>query len=174
MRKAAPGPLSRVRRTRGSFDAKGKKFAIVMSRFNEPLTRRLLEGAVDTFVRHGAREKDIHVVEVPGAFEIPLAASKLIARSRPDALLTLSVVIKGETRHFDQVVAETARGLRELGERTGVPVILGMIPATNVLQAIERTGIKQMNKGREWALSAIEMAGVAAELDGKPARRKKN
>lgn len=159
--------FSGVPRLKGGFVATGRRFGIVVSEFNEVLTNRLLEGALDTLVRHGAREKDIRVVYVPGAFEIPLAAKKLIARQRPDAVITLAVVIKGETRHFDQVVRESAKGIRELGDRTGVPVILGVIAADDVKRAVERTGIKHMNKGREWALAAIEMAAVARALDGK-------
>lgn len=142
------------------FNAKGKRFGIVVSRFNEYLTRQLLEGATETLMGHGAKFSDIHVLHVPGAFEIPLTAQKLVKSRNVDAVITLAVVIQGETKHFDQVVNETARGLRELSQTAEVPVILGMIPAKNVEQAIERVGIKQMNKGREWALSAIEMANL--------------
>jgi 6,7-dimethyl-8-ribityllumazine synthase len=170
MRKPA-AKFKKVNRVKGSFVASGRRFGIVVSEFNEPLTTALLEGALDTLVRHGAREKDIHVVYVPGAFEIPLAAAKLITRRKPDAVITLAVVIKGETRHFDQVVIESAKGIRELADRSGVPVILGMVAALDVKHAFERTGIKHMNKGREWALAAIEMTGVIAALDGKRGHR---
>ncbi len=161
----------KVDRVKGSFIASGRRFGIVVAEFNEALTNTLLEGALDTLVRHGAREKDIHVVYVPGAFEIPLAAARLIARRKPDAVITLAVVIKGQTRHFDQVVAESAKGIRELADRSGIPVILGIVAADDVKHALERTGIKHMNKGREWALAAIEMAGVMTALDGKGRRR---
>lgn len=160
----------RVNRVKGGFVASGRRFGIVVSEFNEPLTNALLDGALDTLVRHGAREKDIHVVYVPGAFEIPLAAARLIARRRPDAVITLAVVIKGQTRHFDQVVTESAKGVRELADRSGVPVILGIVAADDARHAFERTGVKHANKGREWALAAIEMAGVTAALDDKRGR----
>ena len=149
---------------KGDYSAKGRTFGIVVSNFNELLTSRLLEGAVDTLKRHGEAEKNITVVHVPGAFEIPLAAKKLIRKKKPDAVMTLAVVIKGETKHFDQVVRETARGIRELTDASEVPVILGVIAADNIRQAERRVGIKQMNKGREWACSAIEMANLMKKL----------
>lgn len=154
----------RVRRVKGSFSARGRRFAIVVAQFNEFLTSRLLEGALDTLVRHGASERDIQVVYVPGAFEIPLAAQSLIKRKKPDAVITLAVVVRGQTRHFDQVVSETAKGVRELAQKSRVPVILGMVSASSAQQAIRRVGLKQINKGREWAMSAIEMANLMREL----------
>lgn len=169
MRKTA-SKFSKVNRVKGGFVASGHRFGIVVAEFNEALTNALLEGALDTLVRHGAREKDIHVVYVPGAFEIPLAAARLIKARKPDAVITLAVVIKGQTRHFDQVVTESAKGVRELADHSGVPVILGIVAADDVKHALERTGIKHMNKGREWALAAIEMAGVMKALDGKRGR----
>ena len=158
---------SKVQKIKGRFNAAGKKFGIVVSQFNEFLTTRLLEGALDVLLRHGAREKDVYVVYVPGAFEIPLAAQRLISKKKPQAVITLAVVIRGETRHFEQVVRESAKGVRELSQTTGVPVILGILPALNVRQAIERVGVKQMNKGREWALSAIEMTDLMRHLKTK-------
>ncbi len=149
---------------KGGYSARGLKFGIVVSDFNELLTNRLLEGAADTLTRHGASDKNLTVVHVPGAFEIPLAAQKLIRKKKLDAVITLAVVIKGETKHFDQVVKETAKGIRELSKRSEVPVILGVIPANNIRQAQERVGIKQVNKGREWARSAIEMANLMKKL----------
>lgn len=148
----------------GDYAAAGRKIGIVVSRFNEALTARLLDGALETLSRHGAREKDVTVVEVPGAFEIPFAAGRLIRAKKPDAVIALAVVIRGETKHFDQVVRESARGIRELIRKTDVPVILGILTAENEAQALARTGIKQTNKGREWALSAIEMAGLSRRL----------
>ncbi len=153
-----------VRRLKGSYDGRGKKFGIVVSEFNEFLTRRLLEGALDALTRAGAREKDITVAWVPGAFEIPLAAQKMIAKKRFDAVITLAVIIRGETKHFDQVTAETAKGLRELSQKTEVPVILGIIPANTVDQAMRRVGLKQVNKGREWALAALAMANLMKQM----------
>lgn len=153
-----------VRRIKGGYSADGKRFGIVVSQFNEYLTTRLLDGALDAFVRHGAKEKNIEVVYVPGAFEIPLALKKMMARKKYDAVLALAVVIKGETKHFDQVVAEAAKGVREISQENEVPVILGMIPASSVEQAVRRVGVKQTNKGREWAQSAIEMANLVETL----------
>ena len=153
-----------VRRLKGDFSAKGKRFGVVVSQFNDYLTKKLLEDALDALVRHGARPGAIHVVHVPGAFEIPLGAKRLIEKKKPHAVITLSVVIQGETRHFDQVVSECAKGVRELSLKTGVPVILGMITAKSTAQAVERLGVKHMSKGREWAMSAIEMADVLGKL----------
>lgn len=149
-----------VRQIRGGYSARGRRFAIIVARFNEYLTRQLLEGALDTLLSHGAREKDIQVVHVPGAFEIPLVAKKLARKKKTDAVITLAVIIRGQTKHFEQVAIQTARGLREVSLKSEVPVILGVIPAESVDDAIERVGLKQMNKGREWALSAIEMANL--------------
>ena len=149
---------------KGDYSAKGRQFGIVVADFNELLTGRLLDGAVDTLRRHGADEKNITVVHVPGAFEIPLAAKKLIRKKKLDAVITLAVVIKGETKHFDQVVRETAKGIREIIQKTDIPVILGVIAANHIRQAEQRVGIKQKNKGREWAASAIEMASLMTKL----------
>ena len=154
----------RVPTVKGGFSARGRRFGIVVSQFNELLTARLLEGALDTLLRHGAREKDVRVVHVPGAFEIPLAAKKLITQFKPQAVITLAVVIRGQTRHFDQVVTESAKGIRELSMKSQVPVILGMITADKSSQVMERLGVKQVNKGREWALAAIEMANLMKKL----------
>ena len=149
-----------VRHVRGSALARGRRFALVVSRFNEYLTQQLLDGALDTLIRHGALEKDIHVVHVPGAFEIPLAVKKIARKDKTDAVIALAVIIRGQTKHFEQVAIQTARGLREVALKSEIPVILGIIPAESINDAIERVGIKQMNKGREWALSAIEMADL--------------
>ena len=156
-----------VKQVRPDLTGRGRSFGIVVSRFNEPLTERLLEGALDTFLSHGVREKDITVARVPGAFEVPLAAKKLIRVKKFDAVLTLAVIIRGETKHFDQVAAESARALGELSQKSEVPVILGIITAENVAQAEARTGVKGPNKGREWALSALEMAGLLRSLKKK-------
>jgi 6,7-dimethyl-8-ribityllumazine synthase len=163
--RSAKKNVGSVRRLCGGLQGRGKRFGIVVSRFNEALTSRLEEGCVDTLLRCGARPDDIVIIEVPGAFEIPLAAGELIFRQkRLGAVITLGVVIRGQTRHFDQVVSETAKGIRELSERSGIPVILGIIAADSVSQAFERTGIKHMNKGREWALAAVEMANLMPQL----------
>ncbi len=150
--------------TKGDFDARPYRFGVVVSQFNDYLTSSLLEASVDTLLRHGAKEKNIDVVYVPGAFEIPLAAKKLIAQKKPNAVITLSVVIKGKTKHFDQVVQETAQGIRQLILQTDTPILLGMVSATDVQDALMRVGVKHMNKGKEWALSAIEMASLTRKL----------
>lgn len=160
-----------VRHLRGDYTARGKRFAILVSRFNEFLTSRLLEGAIDALLRHGARERDIRVVHVPGAFEIPLALKKTLATGDLDAAIVLAVVIRGQTRHFEQVSREAARGVRELSVRAEVPVILGMVTAENEGQALRRVGLKQENKGREWALSAIEMADLMKKMGNPRPRR---
>ncbi len=149
---------------KGDYLARPYCFGIVVAQFNEYLTQSLLDASVDTLLRHGAQEKNIHVVHVPGAFEIPLATKKLIARKKPNAVITLSVVIKGKTKHFDQVVLETAQGIRELILKTDTPILLGMVSADTVNDALMRVGVKHMNKGREWALSAIEMASLCGKL----------
>ena len=153
-----------VRHIRGEFAAKGRRFGIVVSQYNDYLTKKLLDDALDALQRHGARAADIHVVYVPGAFEVPLAAKKLIEKKKPQAVLTLSVVIQGQTKHFDQVVTECAKGVRELAVKSGVPVILGMITARNTTEAIERLGVKHLSKGREWAMAAVEMANLMRKL----------
>ena len=150
---------------KGDYSAKGMKFGIVVSEFNEYFTAKLLEGAVDTLIRCGARSQDITVALVPGAFEIPLAAEKLLKKKKPDAVITLAVVIRGKTKHFDQVVRETAQGIRELSQKSGVPVILGMIPASSAEDAAHRVGIKHANKGRDWAFSAVEMASLLRKME---------
>lgn len=156
-----------IRRIKGGFSGRGKKIGLVVAEFNEFLTERLLEGALDALLRHGVAKKDIQVIYVPGAFEIPLALKKLLAQKKFHAVITLAVVIKGKTKHFDQVVNETAKGVRELSQKSEVPVILGVIPALTEHQAIQRVGLKSTNKGREWALSAIEMANLLPKLKGR-------
>lgn len=164
MRSLRKNKFKSVKSLKGSYNARGLKFGVVVSQFNELLTDQLLEGALDTLIRHGARSKDIFVAQVPGAFEIPLAAKKLIAKKKPHAVITLAVIIKGETKHFDQVAMESAKGVRELSMKSGIPVILGILPAHTTEQAIQRAGLKHGNKGRDWALSAIEMASLSGKL----------
>jgi 6,7-dimethyl-8-ribityllumazine synthase len=135
-----------IRKVKGSFIATGKKFGVVVSQFNELLTDKLLEGALDTLLRHGAREKDIRVIYVPGAFELPLAVQKLVARKDLNAIIALAVVIRGKTKHFDQVVTESARGIQAISLKSQIPVILGMIPAETIRDAEERIGWHQANE----------------------------
>ena len=140
--------------------AKGKKFAIVISRFNEFISSKLLEGCIDTLVRHGASESGIDVVWVPGAFEIPMLALKVAKSKKHDAVVCLGTVIRGATPHFEFIASEAAKGIAKVSLDTGVPCIFGVITADNLEQAIERAGTKDGNKGRDAALSAIEMANL--------------
>ena len=140
--------------------AKGKRFGIVASRFNEFITNKLLEGAIDALVRHGAKDADIEVVWVPGSFEIPLIASKMARSKKYDAVVCLGTVIRGATPHFDYVASEVAKGVAKVGLDSGIPTIFGIITADNLEQAIERAGTKDGNKGRDAALSAIEMVNL--------------
>ncbi len=172
MYKHSAKKYQKVKRIKGGYLAAGKKFGIVVSEFNEFLTSRLLEGALDTLTRHGAKEKDITVIYVPGAFEIPLVVQKMLGRMKLDAVITLAVVIQGETKHFDQVTRQTAQGVRQAALKKDVPVILGMVAAGNVQQAIDRVGLKHGNKGRQWALAAIEMANLARTLGPRSGSKK--
>ncbi|KZE38009.1 6,7-dimethyl-8-ribityllumazine synthase [Bhargavaea cecembensis] len=140
------------------------KIAIVAGRFNEFITDRLVEGALDTLRRHGVAEEDIDVAKVPGAFEIPIAAQKLAASGKYDAVITLGAVIRGATAHFDYVCAEAAKGVAKAAADTGVPVMFGVITTDTIEQAIERAGTKAGNKGAESATAAIEMANLLQQL----------
>ncbi|MBS0012818.1 MAG: 6,7-dimethyl-8-ribityllumazine synthase [Desulfobacterales bacterium] len=141
--------------------AEGRRFAIVVSRFNDFISDKLLSGALDALVRSGANDADIEVVKVPGAFEIPLLAKKLAAGGKYDAVICLGAVIRGSTPHFDYVSAEVSKGIAAAGMDTGVPIIFGVITTDTIEQAIERAGTKAGNKGWDAAVSAIEMANLA-------------
>jgi len=145
---------------KANFDASEKSFAIVVSRFNEFISSKLLEGALDCLQRHNADDKKITVVWVPGSFEIPMAAQKLAASKKYDAVICLGAVIKGDTSHNEYIATEVTKGIAQIGLQTGVPVILGVITPDNLEQAIERAGTKLGNKGFEAALTAIEMANL--------------
>ncbi len=144
--------------------AKSKKFAIVISRFNEFISSKLLDGCLDTLIRHGAQDSAIDVAWVPGAFEIPLVALKLAKTKKYDGVICLGTVIRGATPHFEFVASEAAKGIAKASLDTGVPCIFGVITADNLEQAIERAGTKDGNKGRDAALSAIEMANLYEKL----------
>ena len=144
--------------------AEGKKFALVVSRFNDFITEKLLSGAVDALVRSGARDEDIQIVKVPGAFEIPLIAKRLAGSQKYDAVIVLGVVIRGATPHFDVVVSEVSKGTAQVGLDTGVPVLFGVLTTETIEQAIERSGTKAGNKGAEVAVAAIEMANLVERL----------
>ncbi|MCM8764982.1 MAG: 6,7-dimethyl-8-ribityllumazine synthase [Candidatus Omnitrophica bacterium] len=148
----------------GKLSAEGKIFGIVVSRFNEFLTRNLLQGAIDCLTRHGASDKDIDVVWVPGAFEIGFAARKMAASGRYNALICLGVVIRGATMHFEYVAGQVTRTLGQINSEGIVPVTSGIIIADSIEQATERAGTKMGNKGWSAALSAIEMADVNEKL----------
>lgn len=147
-------------------NAQGKKFGIIVARFNDFITSRLVDGALDALVRSGANDEDILVVRVPGAFEIPLAAMKIAAQKKYDAIICLGAVIRGATSHYDYVCAEVSKGIASVSLETGIPVMFGILTTETIEQAIERAGTKAGNKGFEAALGAIEMANLG-ELLGK-------
>jgi len=148
----------------GNLKADGKKFAIIVARFNSFISEKLLEGALDTLIRSGALDADIDVARVPGAFEIPLIAKKMAASQKYDAVICLGVVIRGATPHFDVVVNEVSKGSAQVGLETGVPVLFGVLTTETIEQAIERSGTKAGNKGAEVAVAAIEMANLIINL----------
>ena len=148
----------------GNFIGKGKKFAIAVSRFNEFISKRLLEGAVDALIRHGVEEENIVVVWVPGSFEMPPVAQKLAASKKYNAVICLGAIIRGDTPHFEYIASEAAKGIAKAGMKTGIPVIFGIITADTLEQAIERAGTKSGNKGAVAAASAIEMANLFEKI----------
>ena len=145
--------------------AEGKKFAIVVSRFNDFITEKLVSGALDALVRSGARDEDIDLVRVPGAFEIPLMAKRMAAKGRYDAIVCLGAVIRGSTPHFDYVSAEVSKGVAVVGLEADLPVIFGIITTDTIEQAIERAGSKAGNKGWSAAMAAVEMANLMEVVD---------
>lgn len=151
----------------GKLLAQSKKFGIVVSRFNDFITEKLVGGAIDALIRCGADDADIEVVKVPGAFEIPMIARKMAEKKRYDAIICLGAVIRGSTPHFDYVSAEVSKGVAQVGMESGVPVIFGILTTDNIEQAIERAGSKAGNKGWSAAVSAVEMVNLVSELDKK-------
>ncbi len=148
----------------GELRAEGLKFAVIVSRFNDFITGKLLDGARDALLRHGASEADINVVKVPGAFEIPLAAKLLAKKGGCDAVICLGAVIRGATPHFDYVAAEVSKGVAQAMLETGVPMAFGVITSDTIEQAVERAGTKSGNKGFDAAITAIEMARLLNKL----------
>ncbi len=148
----------------GNITAKGAKFGIVVSRFNEFITTKLLGGALDTLHRHEAKESDIDVAWVPGAFEIPLAAKKMAESGKYDAIICLGAVIRGATSHYDYVCNEVSKGVAQVGLQSGVPVIFGVVTTENIEQAIERAGTKAGNKGVDGAMAAMEMVNLLKKI----------
>lgn len=149
----------------GKLVAKGIRVGIVAARFNEFITSKLLSGAMDGLVRHDVQEEDIHVAWVPGAFEIPLIASKMAKSGKYDAVICLGAVIRGSTSHYDYVCNEVSKGIAAVGLESGIPVLFGVLTTENIEQAIERAGTKAGNKGYDCALSAIEMVNLIREIE---------
>lgn len=148
----------------GNLDAKGLTFGIVVSRFNSFICERLLEGAIDALIRHGASETDITVARIPGAFEIPLAAKTMAASQKFDAIICLGAVIRGSTPHFEYVSSEVSKGVASVSLDSGVPVAFGVLTTDTIEQAVERAGTKAGNKGFEAAVTAIETVNVIKAL----------
>jgi len=148
----------------GQLNAQGKKIGIVISRFNELISKQLLAGALDCLKRHGGAEKDVVVAWVPGAFEIPAAASAMAKSKKYDGLICLGAVIRGQTPHFDYIAAEATKGIAQVASSSGIPVAYGVITADTLEQALERAGTKAGNKGWDAALSAIEMVDLMKKL----------
>jgi len=148
----------------GHLDAKGLKVALIASRFNDFVTTRLVEGALDGLIRHGADPKNLTLIKVPGSFELPQVAAKLVGQGRYDAIVALGCLIRGETPHFDLIAAEAAKGLAQVASSSGVPVSFGVLTCDTMEQAIDRAGGKAGNKGWDAALAAIEMVSLFKRL----------
>ena len=148
----------------GNLTAEGLKFGIVVARFNEFITTKLLGGALDTLHRHGAKDEDVDAAWVPGAFEIPLAAKKMAESGKYDAVICLGAVIRGSTSHYDYVCNEVSKGVAQVGMSTGVPTIFGVVTTENIEQAIERAVTKAGNKGADGAMAAMEMANLLKNI----------
>lgn len=149
----------------GQLNGKGLKIGVVVSRFNDLITGRLLDGAQDALRRHQVAEDDVDVAYVPGAFELPIVAKKMAKTGKYDAVVTLGCVIRGATSHYDYVCNEAAKGIAKASDDTGIPVIFGVLTTENIEQAIERAGTKAGNKGAESAVGAIEMANLLRQMN---------
>lgn len=157
--------MTAIRKRTGGLDAREMKVALIVSRFHEAITSRLLQGAVDCLLRHGAQEADLEVVRVPGSFEIPMVARRIAGSGKVDAVVCLGALVRGETPHFELVAAETARGIAGAAESSGIPVVFGVVTAESSDQAAERAGGKAGNRGFDAALTAIEMVDLLRGLD---------
>lgn len=157
--------MNQLKTFEGHFNVRGARFALVCSRFNSFIVDALEAGAVDTLIRHGAKDSDIHIVKAPGAYELPLAVQKVAATGRYDAIIALGAVIRGSTPHFDHVAGECVKGLSSVSLQHGIPVAFGVLTVDTIEQAIERAGTKAGNKGAEAALSSIEMVNLIRELN---------
>lgn len=150
--------------TQGNLDAKGLKFAILVTRFNSLITDRLLAGALDALARTGCREEDIQIVKAPGSWELPVVARELAARKKYDAIICLSAVIRGDTPHFDYIASEASKGLAQTSLEFGIPVAFGVLTCETLEQAIDRAGAKSGNKGFDAAMTAVEMGNLMRQL----------
>jgi 6,7-dimethyl-8-ribityllumazine synthase len=148
----------------GELQAKGLKFGIIVSRFNDFITNKLLDGALDVLLRHGAKEEDIDIVKVPGSFEIPVVARRLALKGTYNALICLGTIIRGATPHFEYIAAEVSKGIASASMETGLPIAFGIITSDTIEQAIERAGTKSGNKGWDAAITAIEMSQLLKKL----------
>jgi 6,7-dimethyl-8-ribityllumazine synthase len=157
-------PEAPVRALEGGLNAVGRRFAIVVSRFNSFITERLFQSAYDGLVRSGAKKKDIHLVRVPGAFEIPSAARTLAETKKYDAIICIGCLLRGDTAHYDVIVNEVTRGIGQSAQETGVPHAFGVLTCDTLEQAIDRAGLKMGNKGFEAALAAVEMANLRSAV----------
>jgi len=153
-----------MKKYEGELQAKGLRFAIIVSRFNDFITTKLLDGAVDALLRHGATEQNIDIIKVPGSFEIPLTAKKIAEKKTHDAIICLGTIIRGATPHFEYIASEVAKGIATVSLEAEIPVTFGVITADTIEQAVERAGTKSGNKGWDAALVAIEMAQLLKKL----------
>lgn len=158
--------MSNVKVIEGDFRASKARYAIVVGRFNSFVVESLLQGAIDTLVRHGVSEKDIEVIRIPGAYEMPLAVKRVAAARKPDAIIALGAVIRGGTPHFDFVAGECAKGVASVSLDADIPVAFGVLTTDTIEQAIERSGTKAGNKGAEAALTVLEMVSLFRNLEG--------
>lgn len=157
-------PMTDIKVTEGNYDIRGAKFGILASRFNSFIVENLKQGAIDTLLRHGANRKDLHIVYVPGAFEMPLAAKLMAAKRCYDAIIALGTVIRGGTPHFEYIAGECTKGLASVSLQFDVPIAFGVLTVDTIEQAIERAGTKAGNKGVDAAMSAIEMVNLLRQL----------
>ena len=148
----------------GQLNAEGKKFALIVSRFNEFISKRLLEGALDCLKRHGAKDEDLATIWAPGSFELPYLANILAKKGKYDSIICLGAIIRGDTPHFDYIASQVSKSIGQISLTTNVPVIFGVITAETIEQAIERSGIKKGNRGWDAALSAIEMTNLSDKI----------
>lgn len=158
--------MSKVKVIEGDFRAANARYSIVVGRFNSFVVESLLQGAIDTLVRHGVAEKDIEVIRVPGAYELPLAVKKVATVRKPDAIIALGAVIRGGTPHFDFVAGECSKGVASVSLETDIPIAFGVITTDTIEQAIERSGTKAGNKGAEAAMTVLEMVSLFRNIEG--------